>query len=126
MKSIVGCILASILLVQSFMPRAALSLLQSSDVWSHYYEHQQEQQQPLNFFDFLWMHYSADSEHTKQKKHHLPSFDFHSVASLFVLPSLAISFEHHPMTAFFDEPHFRWLNLYNFQSLRVLMCPPRA
>ncbi|WP_428657957.1 hypothetical protein [Runella sp.] len=118
--------LAILLLAQSFLPRTAMDLLRSSDVWAHYREHRQEQQQPLSFLDFLWMHYAADSEHTKQKKHHLPSFDFNGVTGFFVLPSANVSFEITGTTVFFHKPDFQWLNSYAFLSFKALICPPRA
>lgn len=118
--------MASFLLSQSLLPRTALDLLRSPDVWSHFREHQQEEKQKLGFIDFLLMHYSADSEHTKQKKHHLPSFDFSSVAGLFVLPSAVVSFENPLFVFFLPKANFEWLNAYAFQSSQVLICPPRA
>jgi hypothetical protein len=108
------------------MPRAALGLLQSPDVWQHYYEHQREESAPLGFLDFLWMHYAADSQHTKQKKHHLPSFDFQGIAGLFVLPSAVISFEKQPVVGYLPKAAFAWHNDYSFLSSRALICPPRA
>jgi len=119
-------ILAGVLLLQSFLPRTAMHLLSSSDVWAHYREHQQEQQQPLSFLDFLWMHYSADSEHTKQKKHQLPSFDFNGVMGLFVLPVAIVSFENQPITDLAYKADFTWFNLYAYHSSQALICPPRA
>lgn len=125
-KSILTWIVAGILLAQSFLPRTAMDLLRSSDVWTHYREHQQEQEKPLSLLDFLWMHYSADSEHTKQKEHHLPSFDFNGIAGLFVLPSATISFEQQPIAAFLLKANFQWLNSYAYLSFKALICPPRA
>ena len=55
-KPILTWIVAGILLAQSFLPRTAMDLLRSSDVWAHYREHQQEQQKPLSFLDFLSFH----------------------------------------------------------------------
>ncbi|MFN8344587.1 MAG: hypothetical protein U0X91_06275 [Spirosomataceae bacterium] len=125
-KSALTWVLAVLLLVQSFLPRTAMDLLHSSDVWAHYREHQQEQPQPLSFLDFLWMHYSADSEHTKQKKHNLPGFDFNSIAGFFVLPSALVSFENRPSVSFLAKADFQWLNSYAFLSFRAMICPPRA
>jgi hypothetical protein len=125
-KPVLTWILTVLLLAQSFLPRTAMDLLRSSDVWAHYREHQQEQQQPLSFLDFLWMHYSADSEHTKQKEHHLPSFDFNSVTGFFFFFSAVVSFESHPFVTFLTQANFQWLNSYAFLSFRALICPPRA
>lgn len=126
MKTLFIWILAIVMFAQSLMPRAAVDLIRSSDVWEHFREHQKEQAQPLSFLDFLLMHYSADSEHTKQKKHHLPSFDFNSIASFFVLPSASVSLDTQAVVTFITSANFRWLNSYAFLSFKALICPPRA
>ncbi|MFN4145887.1 MAG: hypothetical protein ACK4GN_08700 [Runella sp.] len=126
MKLLLTYILSTVLLVQSLLPRPALGLLQSVEVWQHYREHQREQSQPLGLWDFFMMHFSADSEHTKQKKHHLPTFDFNSTVGLFVLPSAVVSLQNPSIHHFLYKANFLWLNLYKFQTSQVLICPPRA
>ena len=126
MKATLTFLLAIIVFAQSLLPRTATELLHSPDVWEHFEEHKAECPASLSFFDFLWMHYSADSEHTKQKEHHLPSFDFNSVASFFVLPSASVSFDAQTVVTFLTSANFHWLNSYAFLSFKALICPPRA
>ncbi len=126
MKALFTWILAIVMFAQSLTPRAAIELLRSTDVWAHYREHQEEQSQPLSLLDFLWMHYSVDSDHTKQKKHHLPSFDFNSVASFFVVPSAWVSLDKKATVSVLTSANFHWLNSYAFLTFKALICPPRA
>jgi len=126
LKSLFTLALTSLMLAQSLLPRTALSLLRSPEVMKHYEEHQQEQKQPLGFIDFLVMHYSADSEHAKNTKHHLPTFDLNSVVGFFVIPSAFVSFELPLAVAFLDKATFQWRNAYTFQPFQALICPPRA
>lgn len=126
MKVLVAYSLALMVLAQSLLPRAATDLLRSPEVWAHFEEHKQESPQPLSFWQFMLMHYSADSNHTKQTKHHLPSVDFNGVAGLCVLPSVAIALEHYSLPIFAKKANFQWLNSYAFLSFKALICPPRA
>lgn len=126
MKILVAYCLAFVVLVQSILPRAATDLLHSPEVWAHFEEHKQEQQKPLSFWQFLMMHYSADSNHTKQTKHHLPSVDVNGVTGLFVLPSIIVALEDTCISIFPDKANFQWLNSYAFLSFKALICPPRA
>ncbi len=126
MKVLVAYCLACIVLVQSLLPRTATDLLHSPEVWAHFKEHKQETPAPLSFWEFLWMHYSADSTHTKQTKHHLPSMDVNGTAGLCVLPIAILSFESNIPVFFSKETNFQWLNSYAFLSFKALICPPRA
>ncbi|MEZ4904357.1 MAG: hypothetical protein R2822_22715 [Spirosomataceae bacterium] len=125
-KSLLAFLLTGLMLAQGLLPRTALDLLRSPEVMKHYREHQQEEKEPLGFMDFLMMHYSADSEHTKQKKHHLPIFDLQSVVGFFVVPVPFISFESPLVVALLDKAAFQWRNAYTFQPFEALICPPRA
>lgn len=125
MKVLATYFLATVVLAQSLLPRAAMDLLHSPEVWDHFEEHRQEAQQPLSFWQFMMMHYSADSDHTKQKKHHLPSVDVNAVTGLFILPSAGIALEQHALRAFYYKADFQWLNSYAFLSFKALICPPR-
>lgn len=126
MKSIAAFFLATNLLVQSLLPPASAELLCAPELWRHFREHQREATQPLSLWDFLQMHYAADSKHTKQKKHHLPSFSFGSVAGFFVLPSACVSMLDCPLFNFAQKNTFNWANSYSFLLTRTLVCPPRA
>jgi len=125
-KTIATIFLASMVLVQSLFPRTGFDLLRSPEVWQHYREHQRESSTPLHFWVFLQMHYAADSNHTKQKKHHLPAFDFSSTAGFFVIPSALISFINCTTALFVEKSIFGWSNLYFFLPTQTLVCPPRA
>lgn len=126
MKVLATYFLAIVVLAQSLLPRAAMDLLHSPEVWAHFEEHKQETPQPLSFWQFMVMHYSADSDHTKQKKHHLPSVDFNAVTGLFVLPTAILALEHYPVPVFSYKANFQWLNSYAFLSCKALICPPRS
>lgn len=125
MKVLATYFLAIVVLTQSLLPRAAMDLLHSPEVWAHFEEHKQETPQPLSFWQFMLMHYSADSDHTKQKKHHLPRVDFNAVTGLFILPSAIIALEPHALPDFYYKANFQWLNSYAFLSFKALICPPR-
>lgn len=126
MKFVFAGILAIFMLMQSLIPRVATDLLHSPEVWKHFIEHQKEQKPPLDFFDFLSMHFSADSKHTKQKKHHLPSFDFNSIVGFCVLPTATIAYLNTVEIIFSTKAQFQWANLYNYQATEALICPPRV
>ncbi|AEI49936.1 hypothetical protein [Runella slithyformis] len=126
MKVLATCFLAIVVLAQSLLPRAAMDLLHSPEVWAHFEEHRQEAPQPLSFWEFMMMHYSADSDHTKQKKHHLPSVDANAVTGLYLLPSAIIALEQHSLRYFYKKADFQWLNSYAFLSFKALIYPPRS
>lgn len=126
MRIVVACSLAIVVFLQSLLPRTATELLRSPEVWAHYHEHQQEQKQPLSIWQFLQMHYSIDSKHTKQHKHHLPSFDLSSTAGFFVLPAAIIDLLPPAISFLCVRPAFQWDNSYVFDITRSLICPPRS
>ena len=126
MKSWVAFFLTINILAQSLLPPASMELLRSPELWEHFREHQRQTTEPLSFWAFLQMHYTADSEHTKHKKHHLPSFNSGSTAGFFILPSACASFFDCPVFNFVEKTTFNWANSYSFLLTRALICPPRA
>lgn len=126
MKVLSAYFLAFVVFAQSLLPRAATDLLHSPEVWAHFEEHRQESQQSLSFWEFLTMHYAADSDHTKQKKHHLPSFDLSGVAGFFVLPATTLELLLSHTYTFFETKSFLWDNSYSFLLTKSLIFPPRS
>ncbi|MFN8343881.1 MAG: hypothetical protein U0X91_02695 [Spirosomataceae bacterium] len=125
MKIVATYILTIAVFLQSLLPRTAAELLHLPEVWAHYHEHQQEQKQPLSIWQFLQMHYAVDSKHTKQHKHHLPSFDLSSAAGFFVLPVATIELVSPSISFLLMKPGFYWENSYFFHITQTLICPPR-
>ncbi len=131
MKQIVAILLSLQILLGSLFPNVdAMQLAKIGELVKHYQEHVTTENQDLSFVDFLIMHYSTTSEHTKTAKHshsNLPHFDSHNVIITFCEPvfrgifppTLAIS-------ATFPEPNFVWQNLYHFSLSRTLLNPPKG
>ncbi len=126
MRGIAAFFLAINFLGQSLLPPASVELLRSPELWQHFREHQRETTAPLSFWAFLQMHYAADSEHTKQKPHHLPSLDLSGAASFCATPTPSVSFLNCPVLGFIEKATFNWANSYSFLLTRALICPPRA
>ncbi|WP_428657963.1 hypothetical protein [Runella sp.] len=125
MKIVAAYCLVFVMLIQSLLPRAAAELVHSPEVWAHYREHQREEKQSLSFWAFLQMHYSADSKHTKQKKHHLPSYDLSSTIGFFVVPAAASVLFNPKVYCLIVKPSFHWDNSYFFTIVYSLIFPPR-
>jgi hypothetical protein len=125
MKIASAYFLAIVVFLQSLLPRTATELLRSPEVWAHYYEHQQLQKQPLSIWQFLQMHYSVDSKHTKQHKHHLPSFDLSSASGFFMMPTAIVELVPPVISSLLMKPVFHWANSYFFYIIQTLICPPR-
>ena len=126
MQNIAAFFLAINLLAQSLLPPTSVELLRSPELWQHFREHQRETTEPLSFWEFVQMHYAADSEHTKQKKHHLPSLDLTGAVGFCALPLACVSFFDCPTFGFISKAIFNWANSYSFLLTRALICPPRA
>jgi hypothetical protein len=130
MKRIVAILLSLQILLGSLFPNVdTMQLAKIGELVKHYQEHVATENQDLSFIDFLIMHYSTTSNHTKTAKHshsNLPHFDSHNVVITFcepvfksILPTtLAVS-------ATFPEPNFVWQNLYHFSLSRTLLNPPK-
>jgi hypothetical protein len=96
-----------------------------SELVTHYYQHKRDAPKDFNVWDFLVMHYSADSPHAKTKHPSLPSFDINGVSYLYVIPSF-ISFSNAEISLSIEkEDHFSWLNHYFFSVEKNLLNPPQ-
>lgn len=131
MKKIIAITLSIQILLGSLFPKTdALELAKMGTLIQHYQEHKSVENQDLSFIDFLIMHYSTTSKHTKTAKHshhNLPNFDSHHTVLTYCEPnfkSIIPSFE----AAFkpFNEPNFAWQNFYHFSISRTLLNPPKA
>ena len=92
---------------------------------SHFYEHKRAAPQDFDLYDFLVMHYSADSDHAKTKHPTLPTFDFNGMSYLYLLPS-NITFSDVPsIVSIIKEDHFNWLNNYTLAIKKALLNPPQ-
>ncbi len=128
MRRFIAVILFATIFLGSLVPKVNWSQsIKLSELVTHYYQHKRDAPKDFNVWDFLVMHYSADSPHAKTKHPSLPSFDIHGVSYLYVIPSF-ISFSNDTPTLSFveKEDHFSWLNNYVFSAEKRLLNPPRA
>lgn len=118
------------ILLGSLFPRIdAMELAKIGTLIQHYQEHKSVENQDLSFIDFLIMHYSTTSNHTKTAKHshhNLPNFNSHHTVLTYCetnLKPIIPSFEANFMP--FSEPNFTWQNFYHFSISRTLLNPPK-
>lgn len=127
MRLYIAVILFFTIFLGSLVPKVNWSQsIKLSELVTHYYQHKRDAPKDFNLWDFLVMHYSANSEHAKKTKHpSLPSFDINGVSYLYLIPAL-ISFSGKTiLTAVIKEDHFTWLNNYFFSAEKSLLNPPR-
>ncbi len=131
MKKIIAIALSFQILLGSLFPRInAMELAKVGELIEHYQEHKSAENQDLSFVDFLIMHYSTASNHTKTAKHshhNLPTFNSHHAIITYCesafkanIPSFEANFKP------FIEPNFSWQNFYHFSISRTLLNPPKA
>lgn len=131
MKKIIAITLSIQILLGSLFPRIdAMELAKIGTLIQHYQEHKSVENQDLSFIDFLIMHYSTTSNHTKTAKHshhNLPNFGSHNSVLTYCehvykanIPSLEVNFNP------FSEPNFTWQNFYHFSISRTLLNPPKS
>jgi hypothetical protein len=110
----------------SLMPKVNLGQsIKLSELVSHYYEHKRAAPDDFDLWDFLVMHYSADSAHAKTKHPTLPSFDINGMGYLYLLPAVISFSRTSDVTITTKEDHFSWLNNYFFAVGKTLLNPPR-
>jgi hypothetical protein len=130
MKRIIAILLSMQILLGSLFPNVdAMQLAKIGELIKHYQEHVATENQDLSFVDFLIMHYSSDSNHTKTAKHshsNLPHLDSNHVVIAYcepvfknIIPSSSTIFQSFP------EPNFVWQNLYHFSLSQTLLNPPK-
>lgn len=127
MRRFIAVILFITISLGSLVPKVNWSQsIKLSELVTHYYQHKREAPKDFNLWDFLVMHYSANSEHAKTKHPSLPSFDINGVSYLYVIPTF-ISFANDTTFSFIEkEDHFSWLNNYFFSAEKNLLNPPQA
>ncbi len=127
MKNALGFLLFILFFSGSLIPKVGLEQsFKANELLKHFQDHQQMSPEGISFTDFLWMHYAADSKHTKTSKHPtLPAFDM-SGAMGYVLPSFALVFLIPFVLARIVRLRSRWENQYQFSYVSVLIAPPRA
>ena len=129
MKKIIAITLSIQILLGSLFPRIdALEWVKIGELIQHYQEHKAIENQNLSFMDFLIMHYSTASNHTKTAKHshhNLPNFNSHHSVTYCEptfkanIPSFEANYKP------FSEPNFSWQNFYHFSISRILLNPPK-
>lgn len=128
MKSALAVLLAGLLLSSSLLPGFGIG---QSAKWAeligHYQQHRQTDAH-LGLYDFLVMHYGANSEHQKH-----PNHDHHNLpASTHVVLAIAPSgarFEPISTNSVYFLPQATFshqADLYAFLSVFALINPPRA
>ena len=127
MRRFIAVILFITIFLGSLVPKVNWSQsIKLPELITHYYQHKREAPKDFNIWNFLVMHYSANSQHAKTKHPSLPSFDINGVSYLYVIPSF-ISFSSTITSSFVEkEDHFSWLNHYFFSADTTLLNPPRA
>jgi hypothetical protein len=129
-KKIIAITLSFQILLGSLFPRIdATELAKIGELIEHYQEHKSSENQDLSFVDFLIMHYSPSSNHTKTAKHshqNLPNFNSHNAVISYCEPTFKANiptFEANFKP--YSEPNFTWQNLYHFSISRTLLNPPK-
>ena len=127
MKNALAFLLFILFFSGSLIPKVGLEQsFKANELLKHFQDHQKLTPQGISFTDFLWMHYAADSKHTKTTKHPtLPAFDM-SNAMGYVLPSFSLFLLIPLALACIVRLRSRWENQYHFSYVRVLIAPPRA
>ncbi len=131
MKSVIAILLSLQILLGSLFPNVdAMQLVKIGELIKHYQEHVATENQNLSFVDFLIMHYSSTSNHTKTAKHshaNLPHLNSHHAVMAYcepvfksIIPSSSIAFQSFP------EPNFAWQNFYHFSLSQTLLNPPKG
>lgn len=128
----IAILLSTQILLGSFFPNVgAMQLAKIGELVKHYQEHVATENQELSFVDFLVMHYSSTSNHTKTAKHshsNLPHLDSHHVVIAYCEPISKSIIPSSSSTIFqsFPEPNFSWQNFYHFSLSQTLLNPPKA
>ncbi|MFC0185266.1 hypothetical protein SAMN04515674_10329 [Pseudarcicella hirudinis] len=128
MKRLVALILFLVIFFGSLMPKLGMEeSVKLPELLKHYQYHKRSAPKTFNFKVFLWMHYSADSSHSKTTHHStLPCFDCGGIGFLYVLASLftlALMSLHFKMLG---RRKMLWKNDYSLLLSPSLLNPPRG
>lgn len=127
MKNAVVSFLFVLFIFGSLLPKVGLEQsFKANELVKHFQEHKKIEKSNFNFVDFLWLHYAADSKHSKTSKHpSLPSIDFKGTVG-YVIPSLYFLCLGAILMVIPRRKSLQHINLYHFSLSRVLIAPPRA
>ena len=131
MKKMIAILLSMQILLGSLFPNVdAMQLAKIGELVKHYQEHIATENQDLSFVDFLVMHYSATSNHTKTAKHshsNLPHLNSHNVVIAYCEPVFKnIILPSSTILQSFPEPNFTWQNFYYFSFSQTFLNPPKG
>ncbi len=93
MKVVMALILCITIFLESLFPKG-LAMAESArltQLFEHFKEHNAHLKQPLNFSEFLWLHYNPDADHEDASHHHekLPQFQTGLVFMLGLVSAIA-------------------------------------
>jgi hypothetical protein len=127
MKNVAVTFLFVLFIFGSLLPKVGLEQsFKANELLKHFQDHKKIEKSNFNFADFLWLHYAADSKHSKTSQHpSLPSLDFNGIIG-YVLPSLYFLCLWPILILMSRRKDLQRTNLYHFSLSRVLIAPPRA
>ena len=127
MKNLVVTFLFVLFILCSLLPKVGFEQsFKANELLKHFQEHKKIEKSNFNFVDFLWLHYAADSKHSKTSNHpSLPSIDFNGIIG-YVIPVLYFLSIWPILILLTRKKDLQRINLYNFSLSRVLIAPPRA
>jgi hypothetical protein len=127
MKNVAVSFLFVLFIFGSLLPKVGLEQsFKANELLKHFQDHKKIEKSNFNFADFLWLHYAADSKHSKTSQHpSLPSLDFNGIIG-YVLPSLYFLCLWPILVLMSRRKDLQRTNLYHFSLSRVLIAPPRA
>ena len=131
MKKTIAVLLSMQILLGSLFPNVdAMQLAKIGELVKHYQEHKVTENQDFSFVDFLIMHYSSTSNHTKTAQHshsNLPHLNSHHVVIAYCEPVFKnIIIASSTILQSFPEPNFTWQNFYHFSLSQTLLNPPKG
>ena len=127
MKNVVVTFLFVLFILCGLLPKVGFEQsFKANELLKHFQEHKKIEKSNFNFVDFLWLHYAADSKHSKTSNHpSLPSIDFNGIIG-YVIPVLYFLSIWPILILLTRKKDLQRINLYHFSLSRVLIAPPRA
>jgi len=127
MKNVALTFLFVLFILGGLLPKVGLDQsFKANELVKHFQEHKKIEKSNFNFVDFLWLHYAADSKHSKTSKHpSLPSIDFNGIIGYFI-PGLYFLCIWPILILMSRRKDLQEINLYHFSLSRVLIAPPMA
>jgi hypothetical protein len=126
-KTYLALILFVIFFLGSLIPKVGMEqAVKANELLKHYQVHKKQTPNNFNFFDFLWLHYSADSKHPKTTQHpNLPSLDLSGVAG-FIIPAFYLIFILPALIFISRRNQHAWKNFYHYSVISIIIAPPRV